>query len=51
LARPGRSPSAARRALLDCVLDFNPDVVERLQEDFSEIRNSLERAEFASRSE
>lgn len=42
---------AARRALLDCVLAFDPDVVERLQKDFSEIRSSLEQAEFASRSE
>ncbi len=42
---------AARRTLLDCVLDFDPEVVARLQKDFSEIRNSLERAEFASRSE
>lgn len=42
---------AARRALLDCVLDFDPEVVERLQKDFTEIRNSLEQAEFASRSE
>jgi hypothetical protein len=33
------------------VLDFDSEVVERLQKDFTEIRNSLEQAEFASRSE
>lgn len=42
---------AARRALLDSVLDFNPAVVERLQMDFTEIRNSLEQTEFTSRSD
>ncbi len=42
---------SARRALLDCVLNFDPQVVEQLQKDFSEIRNSLDQAAFTSRSE
>lgn len=42
---------AARRALLDCVLDFKPELVEQLQKDFSEIRNSLENSQFFSRSD
>ena len=42
---------SARRALLDCVLNFDPQVVEQLQKDFSEIRNSLDQAEYASRSD
>lgn len=42
---------AARKALLDCVLDFDPNVVERLRTDFSEIRSSLEQAEFTSGSD
>lgn len=42
---------AARRALLDCVLDFRPELVEQLQKDFSEIRNSLKESEFTSGSE
>jgi flagellin-specific chaperone FliS len=42
---------SARRALLDCVLNFDPLVVEQLKQDFSEIRNTLDQAEFASRSE
>lgn len=39
---------SARRALLDCVLDFRPEVMERLRGDFVEIAQSLGKAQFSS---
>lgn len=42
---------AARKALLDCVLDFRPDVVEQLHLDFTQIAGSMESAAFASGSD
>lgn len=35
---------AARQALLDCALDFKPEVIERLRGDFAEIAGSLAKA-------
>lgn len=43
--------AAARKALLDCVLDFDPVVVERLRDDFSEIAGSLAQTGYASETE
>jgi len=39
---------SARRALLDCVLDFDQQVVETLQHDFSEVARSLAKATYTS---
>ncbi len=43
--------AAARQALLDCVLDFDPAVIERLRSDFSEIAGSLSQAAYGSKTE
>lgn len=37
----GQFYSAARRALLDCAVEFKPDAVMRLRNDFLEISQSL----------